>query len=86
MPNNLKQCLISCFFTSILTDLNFKNLRHKIFLGEMCEENVDECYSNPCQNNATCKDVANGYFCQCVPGYSGNHKHSNRYRFLCSSK
>lgn len=43
----------------------------------MCEENVDECNSNPCQNNASCKDVANGYFCQCVPGYSGNHNYGN---------
>lgn len=50
----------------------------------MCEENVDECNSNPCQNNASCKDVANGYFCQCVPGYSGNHNYGNYcYGFWC---
>jgi len=39
--------------------------------GETCEENQDECDSNPCFNNATCLDGINGYTCLCLPGYSG---------------
>lgn len=39
--------------------------------GDTCEENRDECGSNPCFNNATCLDDINGYTCVCLPGYSG---------------
>lgn len=31
----------------------------------------NECKSNPCKNNATCKDKFDGYICDCLPGYSG---------------
>lgn len=41
--------------------------------GETCEENLDECESNPCFNNATCLDDINGYTCMCLPGYSGKN-------------
>lgn len=32
---------------------------------------IDECASNPCQNNGTCNDLINQYNCTCVAGYSG---------------
>lgn len=32
---------------------------------------IDECESMPCQNNATCTDLLNGYNCTCSPGYTG---------------
>uniref|UniRef100_A0A1A9WEY9 EGF-like domain-containing protein n=1 Tax=Glossina brevipalpis TaxID=37001 RepID=A0A1A9WEY9_9MUSC len=38
-----------------------------------CEENVDECMSNPCQNGGHCRDRNNGYTCTCQPGYLGDH-------------
>lgn len=53
------------------------SIYHSIFspelngTGETCEENLDECESNPCFNNATCLDDINGYTCMCLPGYSG---------------
>lgn len=28
--------------------------------GLLCENNFDECFSNPCRNNATCNDGING--------------------------
>lgn len=41
--------------------------------GELCEQDLNECESNPCQNNSTCEDGPNGYICHCLPGYEGIH-------------
>ncbi|XP_070549842.1 uncharacterized protein [Ptychodera flava] len=35
-----------------------------------CEE-IDECESNPCQNDGTCVDDIDMYMCQCSPGWEG---------------
>ncbi|KAK2538305.1 Dner [Columba guinea] len=45
------------------------------FQGSQCEE-FDACQSQPCQNNATCTDVAqkhdgNNFTCSCLAGYTG---------------
>lgn len=34
---------------------------------------IDECASEPCQNNATCTQFLNGYNCTCVDGYTGDN-------------
>lgn len=39
--------------------------------GADCEEDFNECESNPCQNNATCVDASNEFECLCSPGYLG---------------
>ncbi|XP_074768418.1 delta and Notch-like epidermal growth factor-related receptor isoform X2 [Athene noctua] len=45
------------------------------YKGSQCEE-FDACQSQPCQNNATCIDVAqkhdrNNFTCSCLAGYTG---------------
>ncbi|XP_062494968.1 delta and Notch-like epidermal growth factor-related receptor [Pezoporus occidentalis] len=45
------------------------------YRGSLCEE-FDACHSQPCQNNATCTDVAqkhdrNNFTCTCLAGYTG---------------
>ena len=33
---------------------------------------IDECISNPCITNATCKDGINSYTCTCNYGFTGD--------------
>ncbi len=42
--------------------------------GVLCDVEVDECMSSPCQNNGLCRDEVDGYSCECVhPGFVGTH-------------
>ena len=34
---------------------------------------INYCASNPCNNAGLCVNKADGYECQCRPGYTGNH-------------
>ena len=53
---------------------------HKIFFFSKCSfmiafywlfVDINECASDPCQNDATCVDSVNGYDCNCTDGYTG---------------
>ena len=41
------------------------------YTGLNCSEEINECQSDPCQNNATCRDLIADYQCLCRPGYTG---------------
>ncbi|KAK3084002.1 hypothetical protein FSP39_006530 [Pinctada imbricata] len=41
------------------------------FNGVVCERDINECSSNPCQNGATCHDHINRYGCTCLAGFIG---------------
>ena len=34
-------------------------------LGALCGDEINECDPNPCENGGTCKDLENGYECDC---------------------
>ncbi|XP_028919839.1 protein crumbs homolog 1 isoform X2 [Ornithorhynchus anatinus] len=38
------------------------------FTGIHCEEDIDECSSNPCQNGGTCENSLGNYTCHCPAG------------------
>ncbi|KFB39688.1 crumbs [Anopheles sinensis] len=43
-----------------------------ILTGVNCEENFNECQSNPCQNGGLCHDKDNAFYCSCAHGFEGD--------------
>jgi hypothetical protein len=41
------------------------------WMGQFCDVNINECASQPCQNEATCLDDVGRFICICMPGYNG---------------
>ena len=39
--------------------------------GDHCQENLNDCYSNPCEYGGICSDGLQDYTCQCPEGTSG---------------
>ena len=37
----------------------------------LCETEVRECASDPCENGGSCEEQINGYNCVCTPGFAG---------------
>lgn len=42
-----------------------------IFVGEFCENDVDECRENPCANGGSCHNVYGSFACNCSAMTSG---------------
>lgn len=36
--------------------------------GDLCEEDIDECLSSPCQNGGLCLNIPATYTCACLFG------------------
>ena len=47
------------------------------FEGHLCENDTDECASQPCFNGGTCKDKLNGFTCDCPAGFIGSQCEAN---------
>ena len=41
--------------------------------GLRCRDDLDECWSGPCQNGGECQDEGNSYTCVCANGFSGTN-------------
>lgn len=42
-----------------------------VCLGELCEEDVNDCLAEPCAEGSTCLDLLGNYSCVCRKGYKG---------------
>lgn len=40
-------------------------------LGTFCQINIDDCSSNPCLNGGICKDMIDGFICNCTERWMG---------------
>lgn len=45
---------------------------------------IDDCESQPCQNNGTCTNMINDYLCHCTVGFNGRNCSNSKsgYDFL----
>ncbi|KAL1022840.1 hypothetical protein UPYG_G00033150 [Umbra pygmaea] len=43
------------------------------FTGHRCEQEVDECKSNPCMNGGYCRNLVNKYHCVCEMSFAGDN-------------
>ncbi|CAG2112441.1 unnamed protein product, partial [Medioppia subpectinata] len=41
------------------------------YTGSLCDQEINECVPNPCQNGGTCTDQQNGFLCVCTDRYQG---------------
>jgi len=51
-------------------DVEVQNIQNEII---ELKKGINECLTNPCQNQGTCTDVPSGYNCTCVPGFTGKN-------------
>ena len=47
------------------------------FEGPNCENDTDECTSQPCFNGGTCQDKLNSFACDCPAGFIGHQCEAN---------
>ena len=70
---NINDCVVVTCVHGTCIDLvdDFMCRCHGGYEGRFCDQEVDECLSNPCQHGGSCTDLVNGYECRCPRGTTG---------------
>ncbi|XP_042339898.1 protein crumbs homolog 1 [Plectropomus leopardus] len=56
------------------------------FIGHRCEQEVDECKSNPCLNGGYCRNLINKFVCVCDMSFAGDTCQTDTVRAPYSSR
>uniref|UniRef100_A0A1I8FXI3 Delta-like protein n=2 Tax=Macrostomum lignano TaxID=282301 RepID=A0A1I8FXI3_9PLAT len=75
-PKVAPVCLNGTCLGTVLTEPYFNCSCLPGFNGTRCENNIDDCATNPCINGL-CKDLINNYTCSCYQGWQGRHCSAN---------
>ena len=71
-----KEIVKKCLFCTILSQVGrYECACQSGWGGDLCEIQVDECDSSPCQNGAPCQDREGEYYCLCPNGFTGLYHH-----------
>uniref|UniRef100_A0A673I8G4 EGF-like domain-containing protein n=1 Tax=Sinocyclocheilus rhinocerous TaxID=307959 RepID=A0A673I8G4_9TELE len=69
--SKIGNCISSpCVFPASAVD-GFYCLCNPGYAGIRCEQDINDCVSNMCENNSTCVDLHLSYDCLCLPGWEG---------------
>lgn len=66
----IKDNLIKHVIKSVILSSSYSNQNASFFVfssGTHCDEDVNECYTNPCQNGGICENFPGNYTCHCPP-------------------
>ena len=74
MINKLLQLLIfHAFFFKVKNQADLNHICGIYSINSVLFSDIDECNSDPCQNNGICNNGVNRYTCQCPNGISGSN-------------
>lgn len=67
---------------SFLVMQGYECVCHSGWEGADCQQEIDECLSQPCKNNATCTDLLNNYWyvCGMARGHRPHKLHQSPYK------
>ena len=72
---NCHHCVLFSCVTTFEFIRVFVSADYRRFTGTLCESDISECESEPCQNGGTCDDSAmlDHYSCECPFEYYGDN-------------